>query len=120
MADKKTHLNQAAHNEAFAEAVSTMAYPDWRATGIFYAALHYLQAYFLSKRPPEYPESHGARAAAIDADRFLDPVRNDYRDLQDVSEAARYYGIKPTHDEIKNNVLPKLVAIKKQIRQYIV
>ena len=117
--DKKTHLAQAAHNEALVEFLDGTPYTDWSATATFYAALHFIQAYFLSKNPPEDPQSHGVRDAAIDNDKFLQQIRNHYRDLQDLSEAARYYGSKPTASELKTGVASYLAAIKKHLKQYI-
>lgn len=116
---KKTHLNQAAHNEALIEFLANTPYTDWAATATFYAALHYLQAYLLSKSPPQNPKRHGARDAAIDNDTFLHDIRNFYRDLQDISEAGRYQCVKPSADELKTTVAPKLAAIKKHLKQYI-
>ena len=118
MADKKLHLQQIAHNDALVEFLSNAPYPDWIATVTFYAALHCVQAYLLSKRPPENPQSHLARDLAIDNDPFLNSVRNHYRDLQDVSEAARYYGFKPSSHELRKSA-SDLIAIKKHLKQYL-
>lgn len=116
---KKIHLNQAAHNESLIEFLANTPNTDWAATATFYAALHYLQAYLLSKTPPQNPKRHGTRDAAIDNDTFLHDIRNLYRDLQDISEAARYECVQPSADELKTTVAPKLAAIKKHIKQYI-
>jgi hypothetical protein len=115
VADKKLHLLQVAHNEALLQFLSNAPYPDWVATVTFYAALHCVQAYLLSKRPPENPQSHMARDISIDNDPFLNSVRNSYRDLQDVSEAARYYGFKPSSDELKKTA-SDLAAVKKHLK----
>lgn len=119
MAKKKDHLTQAAHNEALAEYIATNPYPDWIATLKFYAALHFVQSYFLSLNPPQNPQSHSQRAIAIDNDTFLDPIRDDYRDLQDVSQACRYACWKPDSGELKL-ITQHLTNIKKYLRQYIV
>lgn len=118
MANKKDHLNQAKHNEALAEYISTTPYLDWVATLKFYAALHYVQAYFLSLSPPQNPQSHSQRAIAMDNDTYLDPIRDDYRDLQDVSQACRYACWKPDSRELKLTD-EHLRTIKKYLRQYI-
>jgi hypothetical protein len=117
--DKRTHLRQAAHNEALIEFLDGTVYPDWIATITFYTGLHYVQAYLLSKKPPENPQKHADRAAAIDSDPFLDDIRDDYRELYDVSIAARYYGVKPSNDELRKEVAPALAKIKRHLRQFI-
>lgn len=117
--DRKTHIAQAAHNEALDQFLDGTPYTDWIATVTFYAALHYFQAYFLSKNPPQYPQRHKERDIAIDNDKFLYQIRNHYRDLQDVSEAARYYGTKPTASDLKAGAASHLAAIKKHLKQYI-
>lgn len=68
MADKRQHLNQAGHNEALADYISSNPYPDWIVTLTFYASLHYVQAYFLSLNPPLNPQSHSQRGIAMDND----------------------------------------------------
>jgi hypothetical protein len=51
--DANQHIRQAEHNEALADYLLGTPYPDWRCTVLFYAALHYVQAYFSSQDPPQ-------------------------------------------------------------------
>jgi len=54
----------------------------------FYAALHYVQAYFAAQKIAF--KLHTNRATAIARDSKLRGIYQDYRAMQDASEAARY------------------------------
>ena len=94
-------------------------YTDWISTAAFYAALQYLDSYLIQKRPPEKHTSHGAREEAIQLDKRISGIYSDYRSLKDLSQRARYDGKKPSPNEIKNDILPSLGAIKKHLRQFV-
>ena len=55
----------------------------------FYAALHYVQAYFAS-RTGKAPLTHDRRASAIQRDISISGAYDDYRYLEDLSRDARY------------------------------
>jgi hypothetical protein len=57
-------------------------------TANFYAALHYVQAYFAAQKITF--KLHTNRATALARDAKLKVVYQDYREMQDASEAARY------------------------------
>jgi vancomycin permeability regulator SanA len=57
-------------------------------TANFYAALHYVQAYFAAQKITF--KLHTNRATAIARDPKLKAIYQDYREMQDASEAARY------------------------------
>jgi hypothetical protein len=52
MPHKNVHIAQALHNEELAAYLSGTAYPDWIVTSMFYAALHYVEAYLTPCIPP--------------------------------------------------------------------
>lgn len=83
------HLRQAEHNLQFSETLSGADYPDWVATGLFYAALHYIDA-FLATRG-QHPGSHDIRDGFVARVQELRPLYNDYRFLKNSSRTARYY-----------------------------
>ena len=85
----------------------------------FYAALHYVQGYFLSQNPSQPYKTHSHRDAAIRYDTHIGGIWNDYRSLKDWSQKARYEGEKPGDNDFKNDILKSLQAIKKTINQYI-
>jgi hypothetical protein len=61
---------------------------EWAVTANFYAALHYVQAYFAAQKITF--KLHTNRATAIARDPKLKAIYQDYREMQDASEAARY------------------------------
>jgi hypothetical protein len=63
---------------------------DWAVTANFYAALHYVEAYFGSRKPPLHPATHQLRGSHIHADAQLSAIYVDYRQLEDESRDARY------------------------------
>ncbi|HET9836940.1 MAG TPA: hypothetical protein VFR84_01815 [Candidatus Angelobacter sp.] len=119
MLDSKGHTQQAKHNEALAEFLEGTSYPDWRCTALFYASLHYVQAYFMSLTPPKVYKRHSDRDTAIESDTHIGGIWNDYRSLKDWSEKARYGGAKPAAKDIKDDILKSLATIKKEIHRYI-
>jgi hypothetical protein len=63
---------------------------DWAVSGNFYAALHYVEAYFANRKPPLHPATHQLRDSHIHADAKLSAIYVDYRQLKDESRDARY------------------------------
>jgi len=56
------HLVQARHNEEFVQhLISTPRFSDWAATGIFYAAVHYVEAAFDARLNGFHTFSHAVR-----------------------------------------------------------
>lgn len=53
------HLNQAQHNLEFTESLDPTKYSDWIATGLFYTALHYVDAFLATKG--HHPGKHDVR-----------------------------------------------------------
>lgn len=93
------HLGKARENEVFALSLETSdpCAIEWGVTVRFYAALHYVQAYFAQQNITF--TLHTNRATAIARDPKLKAAHADYRSMQDFSEAARYevHGIKTGH-----------------------
>jgi hypothetical protein len=91
MSTADEHVERAEKNEGFANALSrTNAIEvDWAITALFYAALHYIDAYFLSHRWGR-PRFHFEREGKIRDTGELLGIWPDYRRLKDMSPAARY------------------------------
>lgn len=89
MPSKAAHCGKAAQNDHF---VSTLGNPfwDWAVTGKFYAALHYVEAYLATKRPPVHSRNHAVRDSNIHEDKVLNAVYVDYRELESECHDARY------------------------------
>jgi hypothetical protein len=84
------HLDKARENERFAGTIdtTTLCALEWAVIANFYAALHYVQAYFAARKISF--KLHTNRATAIARDEKLKTIYPDYRAMQDASEAARY------------------------------
>lgn len=107
MPETRKHIDQAQRNEeATRFLVSKSTYPDWGAVTLFYAALHWVDAYLatMSVDPP----SHTVREGAITRLRQLDPIYKHYSLLQDRSEDVRYRCIR----------LPQRFVEELQTREY--
>ena len=107
------HKCKAELNEEVAETFpSTSCGIEWAITAIFYAAVHYVQAYFaLSTRSYS---SHGSRNAAVSVDTVLSTVSAEYKNLYNLSRDARYevMNLQPGHLVYAKN---ELQSIKKVI-----
>lgn len=89
MPSKDAHLRQANHNETFCSQLLSTEFLDWAVTGIFYSALHYVDAYLAIKNI--HPSRHyQGRDRWVATESNLRHIWNQYRWLKDKSEAARY------------------------------
>ena len=84
------HLAKARQNELFASSMdlSSGAHIDWALTILFYAALHYVQAYFAARGKTH--RMHRTRDSAVGRDPNISAIYHDYRELQHFSRQARY------------------------------
>ena len=85
---------------------------------LFYAALHYVQAYFSSQVPPRRFGGHADRDTAIELDRKINAIYGNYTALKDSSRLARYEGWKPSEEQIKHEIESDLRAIKAHLRRF--
>jgi hypothetical protein len=83
------HRKKAEHHEFLSTELNNPFW-DWAVTGIFYAALQYIEAYFANQKPPIHPPTHVIRDSYIHADPKLSKVYVYYRQLEDESRDARY------------------------------
>jgi len=110
------HLAQAATNETLALAWEVTA-PEWAATALFYAALHYVDAFFYLDGQINHSldgfKSHEVRTREVSL--RLGFVYQEYQRLLDRSRNARYDCIAFDTRKVQNlrahNLLP--------IRQYV-
>ncbi len=104
------HREKAEHNEFFVKNVGNPFF-DWQVSGTFYAALHYVDAYFATLNI--HPHTHGERTSLVDI--RLTTIYVDYRELLNESRDARY---EPTVAFTQNDVARiqrSLEAIKKVV-----
>lgn len=91
MPDVRTHLQQAQHNETFFAGIDLRSYSDWAVTVLFYAALHYIDAY-LAQAGHLDPGVHDVRDSLIRRYVPTRQVARQYFRLKNFSRTARYYG----------------------------
>ena len=81
----REHWEQGQQHEKFAR---TCTQSDWAVVARFYAALHYVQAYFALQK--NYPQKHSDRNQMMRADPILGSVHLQYQSLEQASRQARY------------------------------
>lgn len=114
MGTQDEHSAKALANEVFAAtmdpAISVSA--GWAMTMLFYAALHHVQAYFVTQG--KYPITHTHRDSSIRRDSNLGHIYVDYRELEDLSRMARYDTFPSTPADVRGALLC-LARIKQTI-----
>jgi hypothetical protein len=109
---KEEHLAKAQYDERFAASldVKTTPFADWIVTALFYAALHYVEAYFATLK--RHSGDHRARDSAVWRDPQTHPIYVDYCELKNFSINARYFMQQFNQAEIVLKVQPCLISIK--------
>jgi hypothetical protein len=108
------HLTKSRQNEEFVKKIDTsnVVGIEWSITVKFYAALHYVQAYFTSKSSMT-PTAHTLRASGIERDPLISGAYDDYRELSDLSREARYdfSNLQESHLESADDCLKAVKSI---------
>lgn len=95
MPSKAEHVAKAQRNAAFAHSIQLQdqASIDWALIALFYAAVHYIEAY-LAILPPQpggqHVRSHTTRDNWVGRDSNLKRIYSEYRDLKHYGYNARY------------------------------
>ncbi len=105
------HKAKAAANEAFASTLDAPSW-DWAVSGLFYSALHYVEAYLATKNV--HSGSHPVRDSHIQKDTVLKTVYKSYRELKDESRTARYDVVQFSPVDVK-----RLTATLDQVKRVI-
>jgi hypothetical protein len=108
------HHLKATRNEAFAESLdlSDPVKENWAVVATFYAALHYVEAYFA--RYNVTCGKHDERFRQFMGDDRIKHAFSSYKYLYDLSLTARYY-CSGLPDKPYTMARPRLAAVKKQI-----
>lgn len=119
MPPKHKHLYQARKNERFIDDlnIQTTPYLDWVITATFYAALHYVEAYFASKG--KHCPNRIKRQEEIDNDNQINNIYASYRKLETESRHARYHCVVfhlQTVEQLRSN---HFLPIKQHIKSLI-
>lgn len=108
------HLRIAKNNETFSEyLISQGTYLEWAATGMFYAAIHYVEA-ILAKQN-KHSGSHRMRDTAIANDPTLSGIYDEYSELKNDSIQARYQGTNFTLADVTSRVRPSIDRVRGHI-----
>ncbi len=105
------HIQKVEHNGNFFRSTDSVKFPDWVIAGVFYAALHCVDAVLITSNID--PTSHRARDSYIGNDTKLKPIYVNYRSLEDVSREARYNEKRfLTHHEVQDCLKDLDVIVK--------
>jgi hypothetical protein len=116
--DRHQHVNKARNDEIFAQKTDPKTSVDceWAVTALFYAALHYVEAYFATKNM--HYDRHGDRESALRRESAIKALWDDYRTLKRHSRKARYYPVTFTKSDIQN-AIPPLEKIRTHISAFL-
>jgi hypothetical protein len=114
--NQKRHVSKAAHDEVFWKFINdnhVVDYPDWAVTGIFYSAMHFIDAFFGKNN--KHLKSHDMADKEISQEAQLDSIYADYRALKDYRWKASYWSTKFEKSDIDNDIIPHFDKIKSSI-----
>ena len=115
MPDFESHLRQAERNERVASHLAT--FPDWQTVALFYAALHYVDAYLAQRFGAQgHPTSHQARLRFLARDPALTGVYQQYRELLDRSQDARYNALDVPEASAQELMREQFALVRSRIR----
>jgi hypothetical protein len=116
MPSKDQHYKKSKKNIDFYEDVVD-THPDWAVTGLFYAALHLVDAWLATRTLPDvqHPERHEFRVNLIGKLGELKPIYANYRMLQDYGHRARYKMDAFSKENVKDTRKTVFDPIQKEI-----
>ncbi len=115
--NQKRHVTKAVHNEDFWKLINNEKdyekYSDWTVTGIFYSAMHFIDAFFGKKG--KHLKSHDMADKEISQEKQLVGIYANYRALKDYRWNASYWLTSFNKSEIDNDIIPHFDKIKSSI-----
>lgn len=116
MPTRDVHIQQAEHNRQFWSSlnVTPPLFVDWVVTGIFYEALHWVEAFLASR--DKHSATHNERLLALQQYAQMQSIRNDLFVLKNDSENARYRCYRHSAQDIGNDLIPRLTKIGRYVR----
>jgi hypothetical protein len=108
------HILQAQHNEDFYRATDKNAYSDWAMTAVYYAALHYVDA-FLARAGMIDPGGHDVRDREMHMRMELRPIVKNYFRLKSRSRSVRYYCTTFSFPELQRSYEDDLTEIRRHL-----
>lgn len=115
MPAKPIHVAKAQGNEGFALSLSLDSQPkiDWALIALFYAAMHYVEAYLALTG--QHLRSHTHRDNVVGRDKNLKKIFREYQDLKYYGYAARYEPPQFTSKSFTIDALPQFNILKAHI-----
>ena len=117
------YIQQAAHNADLASYLRHTKADclDWAVTCLFYAAIHYINAYFVKAHIP-IPQRHRTsnpkkpgRLNIVQRDSVLSQIYPEYRHLDDESRDARYELKRPSMSDYDTFLISQFAKIREFI-----
>lgn len=112
MPASQEHLAQARRNEEFLAAIRALPvrYAEWETTTLFYAALHYVDAFLATIG--EHPRNHRIRIARVNA---VSSLRDEYQNLFNASIEARYETLPFTPQQVDQLMAGPFLRVKEEM-----
>lgn len=115
MPDLRKHLRSAEDNEdAGKYLISENRFMEWAVTIFFYAAVHHVEAYLYHVHGT-HNRDHKTRDNYFQRDRNLKRISDEYWDLKNDSEAARYDCNSFSRIDVVTHIQPNFERVKKHI-----
>jgi len=83
----------------------------------FYAALHYVEAFFSASGV--HSADHRTRDSNLCRHNETMAIYDDFCELKNISTSARYYGRYPTKTDFTVEVAPALQKVKAEMQKYL-
>lgn len=115
MPTKDEHLRKAKEDEDFVASLKLTKHSHlpWAITALFYAGLHYVEAYFAAAYG-FHSSDHRTRDSAIQRDAKLKKIYVNYNELKNYSINARYYMVRFKEQDFQD-LTPRLDSIRRHI-----
>lgn len=116
MPTTEQHVRKADANSAFADELdlATDARIDWALISKFYAAMHYIEAYFAKNNI--HLNSHQTRDSYVGRDGNLRAIFREYSDLKFYGFNARYAMNQFKKDDVVNKSRPAYEKLRKHVK----
>lgn len=130
MPPRQPHVDRAAQNEGFflSLPLATTPYLDWAVVSLYYAALHWLEAFLADYNAPigthqpnpngggHHPRRRGERTRAISHVAALSPIFASYQELHDRAEDARYNLLPFTDTHVQTLYQTEYLTVRNHIQ----
>jgi len=115
---KKDHLAIARDNELLVEQLNLDSAParGWASTIAFYAALHYVEAFFSVSGV--HSADHRTRDSNLYRFNETMSIYDDFCELKNISTSARYFGKYPSKRDYSAEITPALQNVRREMEKH--